>query len=177
MKKIKLIIPFLLIAILFSFKCRKNEVLPQLPAETQTGANTFGCKINDTIYLPTGTPFTCPAYNVQYYKSDGALLIKTSSTCASGLNVYLYNVSQAKDYEIFNPIANAYYYRNSRNSNSNCNLYERLNSVQTGTVTITRLDLINKIVSGKFNGILKIAGCPDIVITEGRFDFKMDVYN
>ena len=168
---------FLTPFLLTGFHCRKNPVLPQLPTETQTGANTFGCKINGELWLPKGAFPTTPAYRVQYYKSDGALLIKTNrSNKGESLNIYLYGVYKDSTFIIFNPPNNAFNYSNS-NSSSSCNWYDRTNSVQTGSVTITKLDLTTKIVSGKFDGTLKIAACPDIVITEGRFDFKMDIFN
>lgn len=158
----------------FTFsKCNKDDVILPLPAETQTGANTFGCKINGVIYTPRGSG-NCYKFLIQYYKSDSTLLIKTNEGCGAGLNIYLEKVFEIKDYQIFMPLANAFLYSNS---NTSCNWFDRTNSIQSGTITITRFDLPNKVVSGRFNGILKQSGCPDINITEGRFDFVMDVYN
>lgn len=172
---------FLLLAfsfVLLSSSCRKSKPanpVDKLPAETQTGANTFGCKINGEVWLPNGALFTTPAYDVQYYKSSGALLIKTNrSDKGQSLNIYLYGVSQNNDYTIHNPISNTYSYADF---DAACSLYDRTSSKQTGTVTVTRLDSVNKIVSGRFSGTLKQSGCPDAAITEGRFDFQMTVYN
>lgn len=176
MKNIQLLTATILLLTIFSFsKCKKepNNPIAHLSPETQTGANTFGCKINGEIYTARALG-ACYNYLVQYYKRDSSLLIKTNNTCASGLNINVYGISEIKDYQIFNPISNAYYYNNS---NTNCNLYARTNSSQTGIVTITKFDLINKIVSGRFTGVLKQNGCLDIIITEGRFDFIMTVYN
>ena len=116
----------------------------------------------------------CYNYLVQYYKSDSALLIKTNNTCATALQISVKGIFELKNYEIFNPFFNAYYYSTK---DATCNQFDRTNSLQSGTITITRFDLPNKIVSGRFNGILKQSGCPDVNITEGRFDFVMDVYN
>ena len=173
MKTIYQTLAALLVITIFTFSHCKKEYIPQLPAETQTGANTFGCKINGNIYRARGSG-NCYNYLVQYYKSDSTLLIKTNDGCATGLNIYVYKVFEVKDYIIFMPVSNAFLYANS---NSSCNWYDRTNSIQSGTVTITRFDLPNKIVSGRFNGILKQSGCLDVNITEGRFDFVMDVYN
>ena len=172
-KKIKLIIPFVLVAIFFSFKCRKNDVLPQLPAETQTGANTFGCKINGEIFTPKASG-NCYNYIVQYYKSDSTLSIGIYNTCAKNFQINIKRVFELRGYLIGNPIINSFRYRTTQSS---CSLYDFSNSTQTGNVAITRFDLTNKIISGRFFGTLKISGCPDINLTEGRFDFKMDVYN
>jgi hypothetical protein len=174
MKLIQQLISGILTVTVFTFsECKKNDVIPQLPAETQSGANTFGCKINSIIYTPRGSG-NCYKYLVQYYRSDSALIIKTNSTCATAVHISLKGVFELKDYQIFSPLFNAYLYTNK---DPNCNWYDRTNSLQSGTITITRFDLPNKIVSGRFNGILKQSGCPDVNITEGRFDFVMDVYN
>lgn len=34
----------------------KEPTAPQLPPETQTGANTFGCYVNGQLWLPEGKP-------------------------------------------------------------------------------------------------------------------------
>lgn len=174
MKLIQQLITGLLIVTVFAFsECKKKDVIPQLPAETQSGANTFGCKINGVLYTPRGSG-NCYKFLIQYYKSDSTLLIKTNEGCGAGLNIYLEKVFEIKDYQIFMPLTNAFLYSNS---NTSCNWFDRTNSLQSGTITITRFDLSNRIVSGRFNGVLKQSGCPDINITEGRFDFVMDVYN
>lgn len=41
--------------------CKKNETpLEQLPPETQTGANTFGCLIDGKPFTPGGSPLSGP---------------------------------------------------------------------------------------------------------------------
>jgi len=158
----------------FTFsKCNKDDVILPLPAETQTGANTFGCKLNGVIYTPRGSG-NCYKFLIQYYKSDSLLAINTNKGCVSGLSIFLKGVYETKDYTISAPVFNSFYYNTSETI---CNRFERTNSIQSGTIAITRFDLPNKIVSGKFNGILKLSGCPDVNISEGRFDFVMDIYN
>ncbi len=50
--------------------------------------------------------------------------------------------------------------------------YSSYEYAQEGSIEITRYDLENRIVSGRFNALLKLEGCEDIVITDGRFDLK-----
>lgn len=174
MKTIYQILVSLLLLTTFIFsECKKKDVIPQLTNETQTGANTFGCKINGDIYTPKGLG-GCYKYLVQYYKSDSTLIIKTNNTCAIAFQIAFRGVYELKNYEIFNPIQNAFYYSTKE---PRCSFYDRTNSTQSGTITINRFDLSNKIVSGRFNGVLKLGGCQDVNITEGRFDFIMEVYN
>lgn len=174
MKPVYQILAAFLTLTTFTFsECNKKDVVLPLPAETQTGANTFGCKINGIIYTPRGSG-NCYKFLIQYYKSDSLLAINTNNGCISGLSIFLKGVYETKDYTIFAPAFNSFYYNTNE---TNCNRFDRTNSLQTGTITITRFDLTAKIVSGRFNGVLKQIGCPDVKITEGRFDFVMDVYN
>ena len=66
MKQFLLII---LSLILLSSSCRKNktnEPVDQLPQETQTGANTFGCLVDGKVFLPIGNPLSGPIKKAQY---------------------------------------------------------------------------------------------------------------
>lgn len=48
----------------------------------------------------------------------------------------------------------------------------RYKFAKEGYIEITRYDLENRIVSGRFGAKLGVDGCEDVVITEGRFDLK-----
>ncbi len=54
MKNIKFILTAIAVISLFTFsQCKKNKnEEPQLPPETTTGANTFGCKVNGKVFVP-----------------------------------------------------------------------------------------------------------------------------
>lgn len=55
MNYMKTIFNFLLAGILFtSCGCSKENISEQLPPATQTGANTFGCKVNGVVYSCKG---------------------------------------------------------------------------------------------------------------------------
>ena len=42
-----------MLMIFFTFsKCKKEKDQPQLPPETITGAMTFGCKVNEKVFVP-----------------------------------------------------------------------------------------------------------------------------
>ena len=58
-------------------------------------------------------------------------------------------------------------------TDSICSFFSTENStVVSGNLTITKLDRINRIISGTFNATLNKDGCSEIKITEGRFDMK-----
>ena len=49
-------------------KCRKDPINPidELPPETQTGANTFGCLVNGQIFKPGGSNLSGPNLSAIY---------------------------------------------------------------------------------------------------------------
>ncbi len=54
------------------------------------------------------------------------------------------------------------------NQKYNCTYYT--DATHPATVEITRLDLVNRVVSGRFAFTLEAPGCEKVVVTEGRFD-------
>ena len=71
-----------------SMNCKKSNVTPidQLPAATQTGANTFGCLVNGQVFLPKGLNFGGPRLNASYIYSN-----------TNTLRGYFFNVSAIKN--------------------------------------------------------------------------------
>lgn len=63
---------FLIIAaglVLLSSGCRKNKPvnpIDQLPPETQTGANTFGCLVDGEIFKPGGAQLSGGSLQCNY---------------------------------------------------------------------------------------------------------------
>lgn len=57
--------------------------------------------------------------------------------------------------------------------NKPCDYFNQLNEVtSSGSLTITKLDRANRIISGTFKATLAKSGCTTIQITDGRFDMK-----
>jgi hypothetical protein len=172
MKKILIV---LLVIMLYA--CDKNEDTPQdalsqLPPATQNGANTFGALINGEVFIPSGgiNPLDCVYQLIngeRYFTIDAArrndnfnLISLSISTNARELienQTYLLNTNEP---------GNAYgqYFFSAQSSFTN--------DINTGNLTITKLDLNNQIVSGTFffdvvdqNGIL-------LEVRDGRFDVR-----
>ena len=60
-----------------------------------------------------------------------------------------------------------------RFENNNCSLFSSDSDTQvSGQLTITKLDRVNRIISGTFNATLSKSGCTTVQITDGRFDMK-----
>jgi len=179
MKK-QLLIFLLPCILLMAAKCKKDPANPidQLPPETQTGANTFGCLVDGKVFLPKGNPLAGPVKTAQYQLVNGRQGFGVSGSYSNG-NVSklvgiigdsvkvttgtfgLTSLSAGKfrggysymDLTIIRPIQ-----------------YET-NEINKGEVTITKFDTINQIVSGTFwfDAIDSTTG-KIVQIREGRFD-------
>ena len=70
--------------ILFGYSCKKTDKiksLEQLPPETQTGAFTFGCKVDGKIYTATGKGGLLADQFVNYrFYSDTTIYISIGNT-------------------------------------------------------------------------------------------------
>jgi len=173
------ILPLVLLSLLFiSAKCRKDkDPIDQLPPETQTGANTFGCLVDGKVFLPKGSPLAGPVKKAQYQLVNGRQGFGVSGSYSDG-NVSklvgiigdsikvligtfnLTSLSPGKfrggysymDLTIIRPIQ-----------------YET-NEINRGELTITKFDTINQIVSGRFWFDAKNDNGQIVQVREGRFD-------
>src|SRR5437773_7972968 len=73
---------YLLAASLVFFSCSKEAV--ELPSATETGANTFGCKIDDKFWVPIGFGIvpTAPILEARFL-GENNLLINARNFSAS----------------------------------------------------------------------------------------------
>jgi hypothetical protein len=144
---------YLLTASLAFFSCSKDAV--ELPAATETGANTFGCKIDLLINArnfsssPTETEFE---FFIKAVTAPGTYLLNTTVS-----------------YPTYD--ANYAYYVHRKFSPDN----EWITSAQyTGSINFTKVDTVNHIVSGSFafHAINMYNAPQPLNVTEGRFDIK-----
>jgi len=188
MKKNILLMGFAVLITMTS--CLKDLFDKKLPPATQTGANTFGCKIDGKPWVPDGTHdlfVSIPALAAYIHQSQG---IK-----------YLY-ISARKDPSAFNKEEDAYDDMDIDvilpstpgeviidKTCSSCDLYCPFSSLglkikglfyggcyitdsfHPGKIHFTRIDTLNRIVSGtfEFKAIDKNTG-KTISVTDGRFD-------
>src|SRR5450759_808967 len=100
-KSFKLILFIPLFVLFIQSSCKKNN----LPPETATGANTFGCKVNGVIYTPSGGDASIGLYPVQgsrYQDVDGnvGLFIQTVSGNTKYINLYIKKLSGTGIYNL-----------------------------------------------------------------------------
>ncbi len=183
--------------ILFFFllllSCSKSDPaedpLAKLPAETQVGANTFGCLINgqvfyprddtSTLFNPGGKGFTFwvspggPPYtwreleiqNLQDAKPANSMMIHLQGLDQIGIGDYVWHESNFQS--SIDGLMQNYVY--AKIYNSAVNGWQYYGSYEnSGKLTITKC---NNIISGNFSGKLKLMnGTQELEIVNGRFD-------
>ncbi|HUR66108.1 MAG TPA: DUF6252 family protein [Chitinophagaceae bacterium] len=166
-------------AILFFSSCKKET--KELPPATQTGANTFGLKINGEMWVPKGFAGIPDADLLTARLLDHTLIIKAQNFSASPteteFELHLVNVTSTgtfllnTDYTYPNALINYAYHLKRRLTP----LDEWVTSAaQTGSITLTRFDTTARIVSGtfQFNAENDLNAAQTISVTDGRFDIK-----
>lgn len=144
-----------------------------LPAQTTEGLNTFGCKINGKVWVANG---------IRNDQGTAAKAIEAEFRKLSADTFYLFihtNADTRDRVQLSLPKGvagiNLLEYRYDRPFAIYYDNNFRLFSSNSGKVVITRLDTVNRIVSGTFEfegefGVTK----EKVTITEGRFDINMD---
>jgi hypothetical protein len=155
MKK-KLLLLALCSMLLTNMTCKKSYIEKnELPPITQIGANTFGCYVNGEIFLPRGNGMNII---ITATKSDNRFFIKISDSFNIARMIVIV-LEQGVERCIKLSIGGECSTENCTNTNND--------------ITNLKMDETNKIISGEFNAILPAtATCPEVKITEGRFDLK-----
>jgi hypothetical protein len=153
-----------------------------LPPITQTGANTFGCKVNGKVWVPR------VPYGTFLYRPIDVLVSEKNGSGSGGVTCNLVDIEQGIDnwlqisfaltyfktgdfcYGIsggrgsaqFRTVQGVWYSSNFHPNPNNC-------------INITRFDTIENIISGTFQFDVYKDTIPNnhkIEITEGRFDLR-----
>ncbi|HEX7847012.1 MAG TPA: DUF6252 family protein [Chitinophagaceae bacterium] len=176
MKKLCLFVS--LVALISS--CKKE--ITELPPATQTGANTFGAIVNGELWAPQdfgavniGTKLEARrnptkdiiinARNFASSPTETEFELRIKAVTTEGTYPFNTNVTHPST-------AASYAYFVKRKISP---LNEWITSAQyTGTVTITRIDTVNRFVSGTFQfNALNLYNDPQpLTVTDGRFDVK-----
>jgi hypothetical protein len=162
--------------LLLAFSACKKDRKDTLPAETQEGYLTFGCLVNNRVWLPEAST---SAVKTIVIVRDSAITIAANQGVAEGLTIVLKNTKILSDtLYIINSDNNSFaIYFNTCDINNYCNYRTSLKF--QGQLFLTRFDTIEKIVSGRFSfkagseeDPLSDCICDTSVIdiTEGRFD-------
>ena len=193
MKKIKIMhICFTIVLgfVLMGTSCKKEKPEPnpssesQLPAATTSGKNTFGCYINDELYIPKGGINYRAIEYPEYYEGHGLLRIKTLNQKDFENWFYVYVLTDGifgiGDYTVNPNALNTPPPSLKRvvdtivtGSETTATLPYYIDTTKTNLVKISRLDLVSGIVSGEFEFTVTSAYYNDTIkVTQGRFDLK-----
>ena len=175
--KSQTLIYFLFIILICTAACKKhktNKPVDKLPPGTQTGANTLGFLLNGEAWSPHGFNGTANlSIDVDFGFNDGVFGIAAYRT-TSGEHIGF----GIKDSLAFIKIpitlnlnkTSLYQFGISTNY---CSIdYYDSTVYRSGSLTITKLDKSDRIISGTFSAILYKKDCDTLKITDGRFDMK-----
>ncbi|MBK8310953.1 MAG: hypothetical protein IPL04_08730 [Chitinophagaceae bacterium] len=175
MKKLLIIcLPLLLL-----MSCKKE--VSELPPATQTGANTFGAKVNGNFWIPQGFG-PVPASNLLEAIRLGPNFYIRARNFASSPNetefeIFIKDLTGPGTYPLNTTMA-------SRSTAASYGFYLKRNltpisewltsATNSGSVTVTFMDTTNNILSGTFQftaADVYGTGGP-ITVSEGRFDVR-----
>ncbi len=126
-----------------------------LPAETQTGKQTFGCLVNGVIWLPKGQSLR-PGL--------------TASIQFDILSIRAFKGKEAISLTVRNfKTADNYSLANDDNGYGNGEIDYKC---EEGLITITKYDKQLNIISGTFNFKAKNVAGDIVVVKDGRFDLN-----
>ncbi len=157
---------------LLACKKDKEEVMPDY---SMTGSNTFAAFVNGQLWVPKGRPSTFqpnlqliydPNYNGGSFDIRAYRVNENSNTH----ELIAMNISQVDRTGLYN-LGNRQEGRVLYESNK-C-IYEGDEGEVEGVLEITKLDLQNGIIAGKFEFTLIKTDCDTVRVTEGRFDKKI----
>jgi hypothetical protein len=160
------------ISVLFLGSCKKE--VTELPPATQTGANTFGAMVDGKMWVPQRFG-SIPSNNLLEARLLGNNLYIvaqnfSSSPTETEFDITVYGVTGPATYSL-SPAAGIGYYVKRNLSPIN---EWTTSATFTGSVTITKLDTVSRIVSGtfQFNAVEVFNSAPPISVVDGRFDIK-----
>lgn len=187
MKLPKLLFNLLLLMCFFSFsQCKKTKTNPigELPPETQTGANTFGCLVDGKAFTPGGSSLSGPNKGAVYQylipgTPNGYTFAVSGTDKRNPENISIVgfgfdSVRITTGNYVFKTRKNGQGgagYRKIEANYPNGNLFNT-NETVSGELLIKKFDTIHQIVSGTFWFNAINSSNEKVEIREGRFDMR-----
>lgn len=170
----------LILMIVFLMSCEKEKIpLPtELPPITEEGKNTFGCLIENEIYVPEKRrvswsipgpqfepiEFIFPQYPVYFFRVSTIRLVDKDDDLMDAVVGFTVDSCVNKPGRYRFSFISVIYEKEGYTSYS----------IDNDSLIITKIDTINKIISGQFSAVLTDFSTytKTINITNGRFDLK-----
>lgn len=175
----------LILTILLTVACEKASISTRkkhFPSISKEGKNTFGCEINNEVWIPdTGNvPFLAGKINIRYHEPTGILWINVKKRINTDENIETQESEQV--WESFNiTVSNVFAkgdhytptitYTNPDKSRCTSTQYT-IDTNRDYSFEIIRFDKENHIVSGLFYFTLNNNKCTPILVEKGRFDLR-----
>ena len=156
----------------------KNTLSNILPPITEEGSNTFGCLIEDEVYVPVirriswsipgpqvePIEFIFPQYPDYFFRVSTVRIVSKSDELMDAEVKFMVDSCVIKP-GIYRFSHVSVYYKND--------VYTSY-SIDNDSLVITKIDTINNIISGQFNANLTDVATysKTLHITNGRFDLK-----
>ena len=165
MKTLKTVLLALLICSL-SLACKKDK----MPKPTQTGANTIYAKVNGQPWQHKGCISCSEAFQVSYDDRINFGVSGRNYDQKIGITTVLRNLKATGTYELSSTDLD---FGDLVNTTLTYNRFTTT-KINKGSVTITKLDLDNKIISGTFEFTAEDKENPEntVKVTDGWFDGK-----
>jgi hypothetical protein len=145
----------------------KPEPKPTLPAVTTSGKNTFGCRVNDTIWVSKGS-FGISGTTLYYFQEE-VTIRGYNHTKKEYVSLSLKPVTATGYYELSKLISS---------STSRATYIPQSSSIYVaqpateGYLNVLRFDTIKGIVSGTFAFNAYNQNGDTVHVTDGRFDLQ-----
>lgn len=186
MKAFKILLSLIPIVLIFSItSCKKNKniaPIDQLPPETQTGKNTFGCLVDGKVFVPKGFSLhprlTC-YYQYIYPSPNGYVFQVAASDFSSSsfpieINIFIDSVKikEGQKIDLTQPIRRGNGYGNYRKV-LNKHLIDYFTFLpSSGQIEIKKFDENNQIAAGTFWFNAVNENGDTVKVTDGRFDMQ-----
>jgi len=168
--------------ILLSASCKKHKTvkpIDQLPPETQTGANTFGCLVNGQAFKPAGAQLMGGALQCNYQFVNSAYYFvlvgrhQSTNSLLTSVGLYTDSLPIQTDNKLVlkmrakgNPSGDYF----KALSASQYEQYETNGTSYIGELCVKKFDSINQIISGTFWFDAVNSNGQKVEVREGRFD-------
>ncbi len=155
------------------WSCFKHTIQPPdnpygLPNATQKGANVYAFRLNGHNVVTTNTPTT----SINGQIRNDSIFVDAISKYGNVFVLLQFALTPAtqlnRPFDLSDTTSGNAHFA----IDSTCSSYAQFVQVlvKTGTLTISRADPVNRIISGTFNCKTRVDSCSDIIISDGRFD-------
>lgn len=160
----------LLLSILAFSTCRDED---ELPAITMEGKNTFGCLVNGKLWLREGRFGQSGTHADLQLASDTIGINLYASNANSSFIISIYDVPSLQTNKPYDLATGKYYTSYVSWLSGTCDY----DSIKSGSVTLSKFDRTNNIISGIFEFTAYSPDCKETIsVTDGRFDIAEIFY-